>query len=43
VAFSPDSRWLAARDMKGELYLWRAPSWGEIRAVEKRPARGQTP
>jgi WD40 repeat protein/serine/threonine protein kinase len=43
VAFSPNGRWLAARDMKGELYLWRAPSWDEIQAVEKRPEGGQSP
>jgi WD40 repeat protein len=37
VAFSNDGKWLAVcgRD-KGELYLWRAPSWEEIETEEKR-------
>ena len=35
VAFSPDGRWLAACNLKGELHLWRAPSWEEIEVAEK--------
>jgi WD40 repeat protein/serine/threonine protein kinase len=35
VAFSPDDRWLAACNMKGELHLWRAPSWEEIEAAQR--------
>jgi WD40 repeat protein len=37
VVFSNDGRWLAAcsRD-EGKLHLWRAPSWEEIEAEEKR-------
>jgi WD40 repeat protein/serine/threonine protein kinase len=35
VAFSPDSQWLAACNMKGELHLWRAPSWEEMEVAEK--------
>jgi WD40 repeat protein/serine/threonine protein kinase len=37
VAFSPDGTWLAACNREGELHLWRAPSWEEIEAAEKRP------
>jgi WD40 repeat protein len=36
VVFSPDGRWLAACSMEGRLNLWRAPSWEEIEAAEKR-------
>ncbi len=44
VVFSNDGRWLAAcgRD-KGKLHLWRAPSWEEIEAEEKRLKSGQSP
>jgi WD40 repeat protein len=43
VAFSPDGRWLAARNSKGELHLWRAPSWAEIEEAEKSLKTGQAP
>jgi len=37
VAFSPDGRWLVACGVgEGNLCLWRAPSWEEIEAEEKR-------
>jgi WD40 repeat protein/serine/threonine protein kinase len=36
VAFSPDGIWLAACNWQGKLHLWRAPSWEEIEAEEKR-------
>jgi WD40 repeat protein/serine/threonine protein kinase len=37
VAFSPDGNWLMARsNLGGHLHLWRAPSWAEIDAAEKR-------
>jgi WD40 repeat protein len=34
--FSPDGNWLGAVGRTGGLYLWRAPSWAEIEAAEKR-------
>jgi WD40 repeat protein/serine/threonine protein kinase len=44
VAFSPDGRWLAACSrIEGRLHLWRAPSWAEIEAAEKRLESGQSP
>jgi len=44
VAFSPDGRWLAACNRnEGKLHLWRAPSWAEIEAEEKRLESGQSP
>jgi len=37
VAFSPDGNWLIARSsLAGHLHIWRAPSWAEIDAAEKR-------
>jgi WD40 repeat protein len=37
VVFSPDGRWLAAcNNEEGKLHLWRAPSWAEIEAEEKK-------
>jgi hypothetical protein len=36
VGFSPDGQWLAACSLEGKLYLWRAPSWEEIEAAEKK-------
>jgi WD40 repeat protein len=36
VAFSPDGRWLIARDWEGGLHLWHAPSWDQIEAAEER-------
>jgi WD40 repeat protein/serine/threonine protein kinase len=41
VAFSPDDRWLAACSYEGKLHLWRAPSWAQIDAAEKRLPSGQ--
>jgi WD40 repeat protein/serine/threonine protein kinase len=41
VAFSPDGQWLAACSFEGKLHLWRAPSWAEIKAAEKRPPSGK--
>ena len=43
VAFSPDGQWLAACNTEGQLHLWRAPSWAEIEAAEKRQESGQSP
>jgi WD40 repeat protein len=43
VVFSPDNRWLAACSSGGKLHLWRAPSWEEIEADEKRLKSGQSP
>ncbi len=40
VAFSPDGQWLAACNREGKLHLWRAPSWEEIEAAEKKPESG---
>jgi WD40 repeat protein len=38
VSFSPDGNWIAAGSaFEGQLNLWRAPSWEEIAAAEKRP------
>jgi WD40 repeat protein len=36
AAFSPDGNTIGARNLKGVLYLWRAPSWEEIEAREGR-------
>jgi len=43
VVFSPDGRSLAACSKEGKLHLWRAPSWAEIEAAEKRSESGQSP
>jgi WD40 repeat protein/serine/threonine protein kinase len=43
VAFSPDGRWLAACNKEGQLHLWRAPSWAEIEAEEKKLENRQSP
>jgi WD40 repeat protein/serine/threonine protein kinase len=43
VAFSPDDRWLAACNAEGRLHLWRAPSWAEIEAAEKKPQSAPSP
>jgi WD40 repeat protein len=37
--FSLDGNVLAAGCSSGELYLWRAPSWDEIEAADKREAK----
>jgi WD40 repeat protein len=42
AAFSPDGIWLAACNWKGKLHLWRAPSWEEIEAEEKRLESGKS-
>jgi WD40 repeat protein/serine/threonine protein kinase len=43
MAFSPDGKWLAACNYEGRLHLWRAPSWEEIEAAEKKLQVGQLP
>jgi WD40 repeat protein len=44
VIFSNDGRWLAACGVdECKLHLWRAPSWQEIEAEEKRLQSGQSP
>ncbi|MBL7187471.1 MAG: WD40 repeat domain-containing protein [Phycisphaerae bacterium] len=44
VVFSNDGRWLAAcSGVEGKLHLWRAPSWDEIEAEEKRLKSKQCP
>jgi len=43
VDFSPDGRWLAAANSEGKLHLWRAPSWAEIEAEEKKLKHTQSP
>jgi WD40 repeat protein len=43
VGFSPDGQWLAACNRDGMLHLWRAPSWAEIEAAEKKPPSVQAP
>ena len=44
AAFSPDGNYLAAWGPdEGKLYLWRAPSWEEIEAEEKRLESGRSP
>jgi WD40 repeat protein/serine/threonine protein kinase len=43
MAFSPDGKWLAACNYEGNLHLWRAPSWEEIEAAEKKVQAGQLP
>jgi len=43
VAFSPDGRWIAACNMEGELHLWRAPTWEEIKAEEKKLQIARSP
>ena len=43
VAFSPDGQWLAACNSQGQLHLWRAPSWAEIEAAEKKLENRQSP
>jgi len=43
VAFSPDGRWVTACSEEGKLHLWRAPSWAEIEAAEKKPESSQSP
>jgi WD40 repeat protein len=36
VRFSPDGNSIAARNWNGMLEVWRAPSWAEIEATEKK-------
>jgi WD40 repeat protein/serine/threonine protein kinase len=43
VGFSPDGQWLAACSLEGKLYLWRAPSWEEIEAAEKKTQGSPSP
>jgi len=42
-AFSPDGDVLGSLSMEGILHLWRAPSWAEIEAAEKKLESGQSP
>ena len=42
-AFSPDGNVLAAMNAQGALHLWRALSWAEIEAAEKKLESGQSP
>jgi WD40 repeat protein len=37
VGFSPDGSTLVAMSLDGHAHFWRAPSWQEIKAAEKRP------
>jgi WD40 repeat protein len=39
TAFSPDGNVIGSINEQGFLHLWRAPSWEEIAAAEKRPNR----
>lgn len=34
LAFSPDGSVIGARNVAGNVHLWRAPSWEEIAAAE---------
>jgi hypothetical protein len=43
VVYSPDGSWLAACSYEGKLNLWRAPSWAEIEAEEKKLESKQSP
>ena len=36
LRFSPDGNTLAATALGGMAHLWRAPSWEEIEAAEKK-------
>ena len=43
LVFSNDGRWLAVcSSVEGNLHLWRAPSWEEIEAEEKKRESGQS-
>ncbi len=42
-AFSPHGNIIGARNGRGQLHLWRAPSWEEIEAAEKRPKSVASP
>jgi WD40 repeat protein len=41
--FSPDGNLIAAINGDGKAHLWRAPSWAEIEAAEKKLESGQSP
>ena len=41
--FSPDGNLIAATNVYGQAHLWRAPSWAEIEAAEKKLESGQSP
>jgi WD40 repeat protein len=43
AAFSPDGDALGTMSSGGQLHLWRAPSWEEIEAEEKRFHSGLSP
>ena len=36
VAFSPDGNVIGSRNSRGDVYLWRAPTFEEIAAAEAR-------
>ncbi len=38
IAFSPDGNVVGARNSEGRLFVWQAPSWAEIAAMEKAQA-----
>ncbi len=40
VDFSPDGNLIGARSWRGFLHLWRAPSWEEINAAERKQTGG---
>jgi len=42
-AFSPDGNIVGSRTSQGGLHLWRAPSWAEIEAEEKKLESAQSP
>jgi len=41
--FSPDGNVLGSLSMEGFLHLWRAPTWAQIEAAEKKLESGQSP
>jgi len=43
VDFSPDGNLVVATNTYGQLHLWRAPSWAEIEAEEKKLESTQSP
>jgi WD40 repeat protein len=43
TAFSPDGNIVGSRNGQGKLHLWRAPSWAEIEAAEKKLESRQSP
>ena len=41
--FSPDGNLIAATNVYGQAHVWRAPSWAEIEAAERKLDSGQSP